>query len=290
MELINPNKHKLSSADNEKIFNDDIVSYLFKDVARSEHPRAILVGGQPGAGKTVLQHRLKRDLEAEQPDASVSIIGDDLRPFHPLYQSLLDINDTAAAFYTDKDSGEWVGRSIDYAKHIGCSAIVEGTLRSHETVVNTATAFKEAGYSVELDIIVVPAILSRLGIVQRYLEQVRDTGVGRFTISAAHDKAYTAIPDTIAKVVDSDVIDEMRFHKRGGVVLRAFRPTQVLADDIQQAYLDIRNEPLDKNILHETKLMADLSESLAYEFEKTELIPLINELQSEIENMQSGNF
>jgi len=45
--------------------------------------------------------------EAGPRGGAVQIIGDDLRGCPPKYARLMEVDDKAAAFYTDRDSGRW---------------------------------------------------------------------------------------------------------------------------------------------------------------------------------------
>jgi ABC-type ATPase involved in cell division len=74
----------LSRETNESIFRNDILpDYLPETMRRVDRPRLILLGGQPGAGKTAVL--IASHTELEQSSSTIRIVGDDLRSYHPRF-------------------------------------------------------------------------------------------------------------------------------------------------------------------------------------------------------------
>ena len=71
-------------------------SLLFEDLSASAAPELIMVGGQPGAGKTAATVQAVRDL-MRHGDGVAYINGDELRPFHPQYAALVSTITPAAS-------------------------------------------------------------------------------------------------------------------------------------------------------------------------------------------------
>ena len=75
---------------NEKNYTDKEFQKAFQQILKfyksrytsQENPKAFLLGGQPGAGKSALENMINIE------DEYVSISGDDYRKFHPLYDKL----------------------------------------------------------------------------------------------------------------------------------------------------------------------------------------------------------
>jgi len=206
----------LPEAESSRIFANYIAPYLFGDVRPSRDKKVIFVGGQPGAGKTVLLGHLLH----EEPDQVVGINGDDLRAFHPQYTNLLDRDDKSAAFFTDGDAAKWTEMAIKFAaEEAKCSVGIEGTFRQSKVVVDTAQLFKSSGYTIEVDVLLAHPLISRLGIAERYTALNRILNAGRFTIREAHDNAYNNLPDTVEQLLNTSIVDKFSLFGRGGRLL-----------------------------------------------------------------------
>ena len=73
---------RLSVGQNEHIFRTEILpDYLPADIRALDHPILIVIGGQPGSGKTPLLTASQSELE--QTGNAIRIVADDLRPYHP---------------------------------------------------------------------------------------------------------------------------------------------------------------------------------------------------------------
>lgn len=243
----------LSESRSSEIFKEQIVPYLFTGKVRSQHPRAIFVGGQPGSGKTPLL-RYITEQEMEHDNNYVEVNGDDFRAFHPEYARLLNDDDQSAAFFTDLDSARWIEKSITHAANIGCSVGIEGTLRRGEVVSKTIELFRTNGYYISLNVLITHSFSSRLGIFERYLEQIKDSGSGRFTLREAHDASYSALPSTVEHLIRDNVVNEVNLFARGGVKIGHWElngdETTSVRDQIIQMIIDNRSEMPANEISH----------------------------------------
>jgi hypothetical protein len=124
-----------------------------------------------------------------------------------------------AAFYTDKDTGKWVEKSIAYAKTVRCNLIIEGTMRVPEKISATMQSLREAGYIIEARVLAVNQRLSWQGVLQRYEYQYADRGYGRMTTPDAHQAGYNGVPKTIECIEREKLADRVRVYKRGNVLI-----------------------------------------------------------------------
>ncbi|HEX5659937.1 MAG TPA: zeta toxin family protein [Polyangiales bacterium] len=192
-------------------------------------PRAIVLGGQPGAGKSAMQGAAEQELLPR--GGALSIVGDDLRAYHPRYAELLGRDDKTAAFYTDRDSGRWVEKLIAYAREQKFDVVIEGTMRLPDKVAQTFIDLRSAGYKVQARVLAVRAEFSELGIRQRYEQFLADRGHARFTTPRAHQAAYEGLPASLARIERERLADAVRLYARGNVLLYANRQ----ADGVWQA-------------------------------------------------------
>ncbi len=147
------------------------------------------------------------------------VIGDDLRQFHPDYARLMREEPLSMPAATAQASGQWIGMAADYLRAQRSDVLIETTLRSPEAMAQTISAFRQAGYVVELRVVAVPQEVSRLSTVERYTRQVEDTGAGRWTPAAAHDEAYAKAAGTVEELIASGRVDRLVIEDRGGSVL-----------------------------------------------------------------------
>ena len=123
-----------------------IVSALLADVScvPTGRPRAFLLGGQSGAGKTTL-HRLLQD----SLDGNVIVInGDEYRSRHPRFREIVARYGVDGPAHTAAWAGRMVEAVVDALSVMGYNLVIEGTLRTSEVPLKTAALLRERGYAV----------------------------------------------------------------------------------------------------------------------------------------------
>ena len=209
----NPDQHRLSEAEHQAIFERDIKPELFAGAKPSSQPVAVIFGGQPGAGKSAAVDEAMNELGPR--GGAVQIIGDDLRDYHPKYARLMEADDKTAAFYTDRDTGRWVEKSIAEAKAQRVNIVIEGTMRDGEKVAATMASLREAGYQIDARALAVTSRLSEQGIMQRYENQRADRGAGRMTTPEAHQAGYDGMLQTLDRIEGQKLADRVTIYRRG---------------------------------------------------------------------------
>ena len=225
MSEIDPRRYQLSASEHHRIFHEEIVRE-YAQATPQQIPIAILLGGQPGAGKSHAKQLLLRNFVDATP---VDIGSDMLRPYHPQYAQLLRTDDRHADTYTDRDARAWVDMAMAFAIEHRYSIVLDSTLSRPETFQATAERLRDAGYHINVAMLAVPAPLSRLGNLQRYLAQYEVKGHGRFCVPETHDAAYAGVLNTAALVDQTArLADVVHVFRRGGPPLY----TNVRAGDI----------------------------------------------------------
>lgn len=184
----------------EAIYQRDIRHVLFGAARGSSQPRLVIVGGQPGAGKSRNILRARRELAAAGEGVAY-INGDELRAYHPQYRQLVAADAATAADKTGPDVGWWVERGIREAAESRFHTVIETTMRQPAVVARTVNAFTAHGHEVEMRVLVVDPQLSRQAIYHRYAEALRSkSALPRFTLPRYHDDALAQMPHTLAAV------------------------------------------------------------------------------------------
>lgn len=179
------------------------------------HPRAVLLGGQSGAGKTTL-HKV---FMARFQKNAVIVNGDSYRSLHPLYREF----DRKYGPESVNHTAEWAGRMteavIDALSDMGYNLIIEGTLRTAEMPMKTATLLRERGYAVSLALMAVKPEISLISCQIRY-EQMRIAGtVPRATDPAHHNKIVHDIVGNLAVLQESGLFDGVALYNRSSTCL-----------------------------------------------------------------------
>jgi len=244
-----PERYSLAPDRLRQIYDEDVAPVIFRSARSVDQPTAILLGGQPGAGKTPMQYQADREFFDRGGVAKV--IGDDLRAFLPRYRRLQRENDQTAAFYTDRDSGRLVEMALADASKRRVNVLVEGTMRSPDVVAATLQRFRAAGYQTEARALAVSPELSSLGIIQRYVAQKESRGVGRMTTPQAHQAALDGMLYTLDRLQDDRLADRLTIYRRGGEVIHEFdlsSPAQPGAPRAREIVESERNRPFSPEV------------------------------------------
>ncbi|MDR2615620.1 MAG: zeta toxin family protein [Oscillospiraceae bacterium] len=159
-------------------------------------PTAILLGGQPGAGKTTL-HRI---IEQREPN-TIFIVGDDFREHHPNFAALNAKYEDSVPF-TAPFAGKMTEALIDRLSDERYNLAIEGTLRTTEVPEKTNALLKNKGYTTELHVMAVSAATSWNGTLERY-KRMKETGMTpRATEKGHHDMVVAALPENLGKLYE----------------------------------------------------------------------------------------
>lgn len=178
-------------------------------------PRAFLLGGQSGAGKTRLQKLL---IEAYGQNVIV-INGDEYRSAHPRFAQIQQQHGIDAPAHTAKWSGAMVEALIDALSGEHYNLIIEGTLRTSSVPLRTAKILKERGYQVDLALMAVKPEISLVSCQIRY-EQMRIAGTTPRAVDPKHHaKIVEDIVENLSELEQSDLFGSVSLYNRAGTCL-----------------------------------------------------------------------
>jgi len=207
-----PNPYLLGTDEARLIFAEAIVPQRLTGEPQQD-PIVVVVGGQPGAGKSRAQAAVVANLGRQ---STVAIDADDLRPYHPQYETLALQEDRSAGTYCHPDAARWVRMAIDHAIDYRLDVVLGTSLGWAEGTQETLQQFRGAGYRVEVVLMAVHEAQSRLGILQRYQDERDAVGYGRLLPTAIHDATYTGVLDTADRVDELRLADAVSVYRRGG--------------------------------------------------------------------------
>lgn len=221
-------------------FRTRVVPDIFRGAESSSRPTVVLLGAQPGAGKTRATEFAQRMNDAKL----VAITGDDFRSLHPDFKRLQRDDPHEMPNVTQAVSGPMVARAVEYARENRISVIVEGTFRDPQMVAQTVQRFHGAGFSVHAVALAVPPEVSRASTLGRFYETL-GTDQNRWTPPTAHEAAVKAMPHTVAALAASPQVDRFSIVDRDGTVLAdSSRPGPESAEQMGQLIEQAHSRPL----------------------------------------------
>lgn len=197
--------------------NDDIEAVLVREILAAstykQHsaPTAVLLAGQPGAGKTVLSDMLMKTFHGD----AYFINADEYRRFHPNYRELYNIYGANSVRVTGKFSSAVTERLIQELSELRINLIVEGTGRTTEVPHRTAELLVGEGYRVELSAIAVRPEISLCSTLLRFYEMHESGTIPRATARDDHDYVVKVLPGNL------DILSEDKFISRLTIWTRA---------------------------------------------------------------------
>lgn len=172
-------------------------------------PRAFLLGGQSGAGKTTIHDIIQR--------ASANIIvidGDRYRERHPNFEVIHKVYGENAANYTQKFSNSVANALIKRLSDERYNLIIEGTCRTVEVPLNTCRYLKNKGYSVKLAVMCTDKETAWQSTIDRYNEMERLGLLARAVPRDKFEETVKAIPDNISTLYKSGEFDNILLFNR----------------------------------------------------------------------------
>ena len=190
-----------------------IEKQAFKNTRPVEKPRIIILGGQPGSGKS----KVLTDAVKDFPDGNVVVInGDDLRRYHPRRKEIWQLDDKRFAERTDPDTRVWTKRLFEKAIETRRNIIFESTMREAGPISETMQRLKDQGYHVTARVVATHERMSKTGIYCRYEDQKARKGYGRFTPPESHDAGYVGMPKTVEHIEANMLAHTVEVYNRSG--------------------------------------------------------------------------
>lgn len=229
--------NELSPEEHARIFREEILpEYRLPSKTTLEHPKAIILGGQPGAGKGSLVNAARAELRGD----AVVVDPDALRQAHPAIDEFRRSHPYTWSGDTHPDASKWADELLEATVSFKKNLVFDTTLSNGEWSAQLIKDLQAKGYEVEVRAIATSKLESDLGVERRFTQQVDSDGFGRHVPEGARDAIYGKLPrslDTIHAQTDVPI----RIFNREGVELydsrTDTRPPGAALEDAREARL-----------------------------------------------------
>ncbi|QLK86403.1 zeta toxin family protein [Staphylococcus sp. 17KM0847] len=211
-----------------------IIRSLTRGKTPSINPKAFLLGGQSGAGKTTI-HRIKQ--KAFQGNIII-IDGDSYRSLHPNYLALQEEYGKDSFDSTKRFAGKVVEHLVDALSKQGYHLLIEGTLRTTEVPRKTEQLLKSSGYQVSLVLMATKPELSYLSTLIRYEEVYSvNSSQARATSKEHHDGIVGSLVDNLRELENDKCFDQIQIYQRDRACIYDSETDEDSATDVLQECL-----------------------------------------------------
>ncbi|MEV8312221.1 zeta toxin family protein [Streptomyces flavidovirens] len=175
----------LAERQHEQTLASQILPRWTSDAVPQQQPVVVLVAGLPGTGKSTACEVLKAVFDRR---GGAVLIGRDLyKSAHPEYRRLLRSEERTAGVRVRPDVLRWQAEVEEYARERRFDAVVESPVADPEQ----ARAYREAGYRVEVVVLVESEAVTQLSVLDRYL------ATGRYVSWDNFDRCVQALPRSL---------------------------------------------------------------------------------------------
>ena len=255
-------------------FEDRDVEAVVRDevklaIGRYQHqayPHAILLAGQPGAGKTELSSMLSSEMSGD----AAFINGDDYRRYHPHRRQLYQEFGSDSVRMTSPFSNAVTERLIKELSDLHFNLVIEGTGRTVQVPKSTAELLTAKGYTVDMAVIAARPEISLISTLLRFYRMNEVGTIPRATAISAHDNVVAALPGNLDTLSSLPCISRLAIWNRELELLfdsslEIGLPSEVLLEHWHSPWAEdeIRNAQAAIDILREKEQRNQLGQGAA---------------------------
>ncbi|MFF4227463.1 zeta toxin family protein [Streptomyces abikoensis] len=206
----------LPDGESRGVLEQVILPAATEGAVRQDQPVVVIVGGQPGAGKTAIADMVQAALNSR--GGAVRIGRDLYKAAHARYAGLLADDVRTAGVKIRPDTIRWQAAVEDHVRARAFDAVVESALADAGEVRQSAAAYRQAGHRIEVVALATSEALSQLGTLERFLSQTAGDG-GRYVSWENHDLCARGMLATLAVIEAEQLADRITVVRRDGTVL-----------------------------------------------------------------------
>lgn len=230
----------------------------------SDSPVVIILGAQPGAGKT----ELERIARAELGGNIINCNADLFRDYHPDAHEIKSRFESYYPSLTAKYAQDWNNGLRAYCEDNRLNYILETTFSSGPEMNKTIDELQQKGYRVEIKLLAIHPRLSLLGTHLRFEDMKSQEKGGRMVGKEVHDQKYEMVAPTLYTVQSAALYNKLQMYGRSvepvegsfklGVYLIATNPPnplQLFQDEIDRKWSPELSASFNQGVQHAVHLM-----------------------------------
>lgn len=210
------NIEELALDENEYIVDKNYAFLEFLGQATpTKKPEVTFVVAQPGAGKTGLAAYSTQEIKQRNNGTSpINVNADKVAEYHRNYSKLLDYIPEERFRVTRKFVNPVIKEIQQTLKNLNVSMVIECTLNSEKKIA-FMKELKDAGYIVNINVLSVDELESRMSCLEREACLLSLGNKSRGIDKESHDSAYNNMIKTLGKLVYENCWDNISIYKRG---------------------------------------------------------------------------
>ena len=198
----------LSPDEHARVLREKILANPeYQRVSGQANPRAIILAGQPGAGKGNLESTAQSDLRHN----ATTIDPDSLRHKHPGFDRITQQHPYTWADHTHPDASQWAKElradAIAQRKHL----VIDSTMPKVELI----RELQAKGYQVEVRAVASHRFESELGVDQRFGKGIEQAGYGRYVPEHLRKEVHDKLPATLDDVAKQTGVPIQIYDREG---------------------------------------------------------------------------
>ena len=265
------------------------------EISSVQNPTAIVLGGQPGAGKSSLYK--EADIRFRKNIAHIDI--DKFREYHPDAAELNKVPETYGQ-NTNEFAGAVVDRLIDELGEKRFNMIIESSMKSPNAAFQNYDLLNPRGYKLEAQVMATPKEISWQSVQDRYEKEKQEGKLARTVPKDFHDYVVENIVNSLDMIYQSNKMNDIIIYNRDMEVVYQMTETpqinpSILLDSIinqsalgGKAMTDIENKELIEKA--RTADLADYFRTSGYTLKKICGETYVNEIKGLVINTESNSW
>ncbi len=179
----------------------------YQGIPSQTRPKAIVLAGQPGAGKGTVADKALQDLN----DSAVVVDPDELRRLHPEFDALKNRYPYTWADHTHADASQWAKELRADAIAQRKNLILDGTIPKLEVI----RELQAKGYDVEVRALAAHRFESELGVDSRFSRGLDRESFGRYVPEYLRKEVYQKLPGALDEIANETGVSVKIYDREG---------------------------------------------------------------------------